>query len=65
MFVNRQQQYPQGGYAMRKANRDATVRKPAATARAEAKKSVIGSRKACSASGTGLSHYILLGRKSR
>lgn len=47
---------------MKKASRNATVRK---SPKAESKKSVIGSRKACGASGTGLSHYILLGRKSR
>jgi modified peptide precursor CbpA len=47
---------------MKKASRNATVRK---SSKAESKKSVIGSRKACKADGTGLSHYILLGNRAR
>ena len=30
-----------------------------------AKKTVIASRKSCSATGTGLSHYILTGKKTK
>lgn len=50
---------------MKKANRKAVVHKSAETVKAEAKKSIIGSRKACGPHGTGLSHYILLGNKTK
>ncbi len=36
-----------------------------ATKKTSAKKDVIASRKSCDASGTGLSHYILMDKKAK
>jgi modified peptide precursor CbpA len=48
------------------ANVKKTCKTAKATTKAKAgKKSVIASRKSCSATGTGLSHYILTDRKAK